>query len=282
MQGGSVERMSYEVPDLARDKKEKFLNVYLPKDYDEGDVEKRYNVLYLMHGGGEDENLLLGGPGQSLELKNIFDHMIANGEIEPLIVVTPTFNGEKKWEQGKPDLILEAEKFYEELVRDVIVKVETKYNTYTRSDSEDGLKAARKHRAFGGFSLGSMATWQVFVHCLDYFKYFLPLSGECWEYGRHSEGKYAKKTVDFLVEKVKISGYKPSDFYLFCATGEKDIAYPHMKPMMEEMKKRSNIFMESTDLQEGNFYFMECKDGDHRWYWINQYIYDILPDVFKH
>ena len=62
------------------------LNVYLPYGYDES---KQYNIFYLMHGGGENENTIFSS---DVKLNNILDHMIMNGQLEPLIVVTPTFN----------------------------------------------------------------------------------------------------------------------------------------------------------------------------------------------
>ncbi|GJM78357.1 hypothetical protein HMSSN139_08530 [Paenibacillus sp. HMSSN-139] len=106
-------------------------------------------------------------------MKKIIDHMIANGDIEPMIVVTPTFYG------GKNDTAL----FHEELIQTIMPLVETKYRTYAKSASLDDLKASRAHRAFGGFSMGSVTTWYTFIHNLDYFKYYLPLSGDSWGIG---------------------------------------------------------------------------------------------------
>jgi hypothetical protein len=40
----------------------------------------------------------------------------------------------------------------------------------------EGLMASRNHRGFGGFSMGSVATWRTFQYALDYFRYFLPMS----------------------------------------------------------------------------------------------------------
>ena len=66
---GTIERLQYIVPNLGNGKDIKHLNVYLPYCYDTNDKNIKYNVLYLMHGGGEDENLIFGGPGQNRELK---------------------------------------------------------------------------------------------------------------------------------------------------------------------------------------------------------------------
>lgn len=268
---GSIISLEYSADNLKNGKDLKKMNVYLPYGYDDADKSKKYNVLYLMHGGGENENLLFGGPGQNKELKKIIDNMIANGDIEPLIVVTPTFYG------GKDDTAL----FHEELMKDIVPMVETKYNTYTKSSSLADLKASREHRAFGGFSMGSVTTWYTFINCLDYFKYYLPLSGDCWALGDKSGSEKATLTAEYLAKVAKDSGYKPQDYYLFCATGNLDIAYPNLKPQVDAMKKLKDTFIYSSDTKKGNFYFIVSDGGTHAWNWVNQYIYDILPDLFK-
>ena len=68
-------------------------NVYLPAGYDENDTTKRYRVLYLLHGVGGSEWEWLNSNGKMDDryiICNILDHLIASGEIEPLIVVFPT------------------------------------------------------------------------------------------------------------------------------------------------------------------------------------------------
>jgi len=268
---GSIERLEYYAQTMDGGKELKKLNVYLPYGYDPDNKSKKYNVLYLMHGGGENENLLFGGPGENKELKKIIDNMIEKGDIEPLIVITPTFYG------GKNDV-----KFFpEELLNTIIPLVETKYNTYLASANLEDIKASREHRAFGGFSMGSVTTWYTFINCLDYIKYYIPLSGDCWIKGLKGGGDYPKETAEYLAEVVRKSGYKPNDYYLFCATGDLDIAYPNLNPQVEEMKKLTDVFIYSSDLTKGNFYFIVCDGGTHAWNWVNQYIYDILPDLFN-
>ena len=267
---GTIERLQYNASNLNNGTDVKYLNVYLPYGYNPSDKTKKYNVLYLMHGGGENENLLFGGPGENRELKRILDNMIARGEIEPLIVVTPTFYG------GKNDTQL----FPEELVDCIIPLVETKYNTYAASGSKEDLKASRAHRAFGGFSMGSVTTWYTYIYCLDYFKYFIPLSGDCWVLGGPGSSD-PKAVAEYLAKVAKDAGYTPRDYFIFAATGDLDIAYPNMKPQIDAMKELTDSFIYSSDTSKGNFYFMLCGGGTHAWYWVNQYIYNILPDLFK-
>lgn len=268
---GTIESIEYTVSNLSNGTDLKKLNVYLPYGYDSSDTNTKYNVLYLMHGGGEDENLLFGGPGQSRELKRILDNMIAKGDIEPLIVVTPTFYG------GKNDTAL----FHEELINDIIPLVEAKYNTHLSNGDLADMKASRDHRAFGGFSMGAVTTWYTYINCLDYFKYFIPLSGDCWAIAQTAGESKAMETAEYLAKVAKDKGYEPKDYYLFCATGDLDIAYPNMLPQIEAMKQLTDSFIYSGDINKGNFYFMVCEGGTHAWNWVNQYIYGILPDLFN-
>ncbi len=264
---GTIERLSYTWGSDV-----KYFNVYLPYGYNQSDTSKKYNVVYLMHGGGEDENLLFGGPGQNKELKVIIDNMIAKGNIAPVIVVTPSFY------KGNNDVA----GFPEELSKTLIPLVETKYNTYLKSKSTDDMKASRGHRAFGGFSMGSVCTWYTFINCLDYIKYYMPYSGDCWALGSTAGGSKPTETAAYLQNVVKKTAYKaPHDFKLFCATGSDDIAYPNMKPQMDAMKKLTDTFIYSSDIKNGNFYFMVANGGTHAWNWINQYIYNVLPDLFQ-
>lgn len=260
-QPGSIERHHYKTPNLEEGHDEKKLHVYTPYGYNANDSDKRYNVLYLMHGGGENEDLLFGGPGQSTELKTIIDNMIANERLDPFIVVTPTFYG------GKNDVAV----FYQELVDTIVPMIDSKYNT----------NASRAHRAFGGFSMGSVTTWHTFVNALDYFKYYIPLSGDSWVIEQRGGGLQAKQTAEYLANAAKQSGYAPHDYYIFSATGKLDIAYPNLKPQVDAMKQLTDAFIYSANLDKGNFYFLSNDTGTHTWYWQNQFLYNILPDLFS-
>src|SRR5699024_10083759 len=147
-QPGSIQTLDYQTPNVDGGQDDKKMHVYLPHGYDTSDSNEKYNVLYLMHGGGENEDIIFGGPNQTKELKKILDTMIEKGDIDPLIVVTPTFYGGKN----------EPAHFHEELLNDIVPLVETEYQTYAKSGSLDDIKASRAHRAFGGFSMGAVTT----------------------------------------------------------------------------------------------------------------------------
>jgi S-formylglutathione hydrolase FrmB len=268
---GTIENLEYTAVNPNNGTDTKHLNVYLPFGYNAADASKKYNVLYLMHGYGENENTVFGGPGQNKELKKILDNMIAKGDIAPMIVVTPSFYG------GMNDIAV----FHQELMTDVLPLIETKYHTYAASASPYDLKASRAHRAFGGFSMGAATTWNIYVNCIDYFKYYMPLSGGAWTFGFASDPAQFQAIAENLANVPKNTGYTPKDYYIFCATGSQDIAYPTLKPQVDAMKLLTDSFIYSANTTKGNFYFIVSDGGTHAWNWTNQYIYDILPDLFK-
>ena len=67
------------------------------------------------------------------------------------------------------------------------------------------LAASRDHRAFCGFSMGSVTTWHTFEYCLDYFRYFMPSSGSLTTDG------------DYMASIVRESGHDWDDFFIFAA-----------------------------------------------------------------
>lgn len=228
----------------------KKLNVYLPYGYDEN---KKYNIFYLMHGGGENENTIFSN---DVKLNNMLDHMIENGDIEPMIVVTPTFNGGN----------CSAENVYDEMKQSIVPFVEGKYSTYAENTTPSGLEASRMHRAFGGFSMGGGATWNVLINDIDYFGYFMPLSGHCWG------GAQA------VANAIEGSKYKDST-YILAATGTDDIAYGNLKPQIDSMKNMST-FTYTSDFSKGNLYFLEADGLTHWWGFVRHYVYDALPYFF--
>lgn len=106
------------------------------------------------------------------------DHAVADGRIEPLIIVCPTYNNTSDKDSANYSLALQlTDQYHQELTGDLIPAVEGKYSTYAEDTTGEGLKKSRDHRGFGGFSMGSVATWHTFQYCLDYFRYFMPMSG---------------------------------------------------------------------------------------------------------
>lgn len=168
-QPGEIVRFDYQTAEEA-----KYAYVYLPYGYDES---QPYDILYVMHGGGGSQESLFGGV-QGNNIKNAIDHLIENGEMKPMILVTPTFytaRHNNKGVSGSWDAVME---FPTELVDYLMPAVESAYSTYAETADDAGFAASRDHRAFSGFSMGSVTTWAVFEQCLGYFHDFIPISGD--------------------------------------------------------------------------------------------------------
>jgi len=219
--------------------------VYLPYGYSE---DQKYDVFYLMHGGWADETMTLGTPKSPSSFKNIIDHAIAAGEMRPLIIVCPTYNNTNENGRDSANFSLAmqlTENYHNELINDLIPAVEGTYSTYAASIRKDDLIASRDHRGFGGFSMGSVATWRTFQYGLDYFRYFLPMS--C--------GTSLNEKEIFAAAE----GRDPHDYFVFVVTGTDDFAYSYDKSRTDLMRA-SKYFSDVDDNATGNFAF-RVKDG---------------------
>lgn len=178
---GSLVELNYETYESRTyEQKSRKLNkraiVYLPYGYSENE---RYNVFYLMHGGWSNETTWLGTPERPGTFKNVIDHAVSDGKMKPFIIVCPTYNNESPSDSGDYTLAYGTltVNYHNERMNDLIPAVEGTYSTYADNVTPEGIKASRDHRAFGGFSMGSVATWHTFLNCLDAFRYFMPSSG---------------------------------------------------------------------------------------------------------
>ena len=211
-EAGTLEELVYETKAYATDGRsvEKRALVYLPYGYD---PDTNYNILYLMHGTGDDENYWLQTHAYN---KTMLDRMIALGEIEPLIVVTPTFYVEDDCMDGLDALTFS---FREELRNDLMPAVESKYSTWARTPDDAGFAASRDHRAFAGLSRGAVTTANsVLCGSLDYFSW----------YGIFSS---FRTTREHILETIQSENEKDlSIHYVYATTGNFDFATPYMAP----------------------------------------------------
>lgn len=210
---GTVNQIEYQTYDYFGDGAPitKKANIYLPYGYDES---KKYNVLYLMHGIGGDENEW-GMARKDSYVKSIMDHLIANGEIEPFIVVTPNGRSGKDFANTNGDW----GQFYvfgQELKNDLIPYIEQNYATYAEYDEEGyDLSVNREHRAMAGLSMGGMQTINIGIcENLELFSWYGAFSAA-------PTSNPASKVAQCITEK---SEYPINYFYNICGT-EDEIAY---------------------------------------------------------
>ena len=137
--------------------------VYTPAGYDlKANIKKRYPVLYLQHGMGEDET----GWSKQGHMQHIMDNAIASGEAVPMIVVmesgdikAPFGPGQSRDQYGNS--------FYPVLLNDLIPYIDANFRT----------KTDRDNRAMAGLSWGGHQTFDVVLTNLDKFSYIGTFSG---------------------------------------------------------------------------------------------------------
>lgn len=136
--------------------------VYTPAGYDRNNRSVKYPVLYLLHGGGGDEDAwsTLGRTCQ------ILDNLIAEGKAKPMIVVMPNGNPDQHAAQTlgipvKTDVRQYASGFdnYTSLVSDILPYVEKNYNVIRN----------RKGRAVAGLSMGGGQSFFIAFRSVDTF-----------------------------------------------------------------------------------------------------------------
>src|SRR5512143_240461 len=149
--------------------------VYLPPDYD-AQTKTRYPVLYLQHGGGEDET----GWIRQGRANFILDNLIAGGSCKPMIVVM-AYGYARRAGQPAPDLTGKpfgspeamkamedlASAFEDDVTQALIPFVDATYRTI----------ADRDHRAMAGLSMGGMQTFRITLNHLDLFSHIGGFSG---------------------------------------------------------------------------------------------------------
>ena len=138
-------------------KSERKYAVYLPPDYESSD--RSYPVLYLLHGGGDDQT----GWVQFGEVLNITDRAIREGKATPMIIIMPDANtGTRGYSNNASGTWRYEDFFFEEL----IPFVEKKYR----------IKADKKYRAVAGLSMGGDGSFTYALHHPEMFSSACPLS----------------------------------------------------------------------------------------------------------
>lgn len=149
--------------------------VYLPPNYD-SQTKVRYPVLYLQHGGGEDET----GWIRQAHANFILDNLIAAKSCKPMIVVMAYGYAKRAGHElpdltgkpfGSPEMMKAmqemASAFEDDVTQALIPFIDSTFRTLTDRD----------HRAMAGLSMGGMQTFQITLNHLDLFSYIGGFSG---------------------------------------------------------------------------------------------------------
>lgn len=137
--------------------------VYTPPGYDK-EAKKKYPVLYLQHGWGEDETAWSNQGHANL----IMDNLIADGKIKPFIIVM-TYGMTNDIRPGSPGGLrsFNIQPFQTVLLDELIPYVDASFRTI----------ADQSHRAMAGLSMGGFETHTITLARPDVFSYYGLLSG---------------------------------------------------------------------------------------------------------
>ena len=149
---GTVKKVWY--PSSLKDMKKRRMTVYLPAGYS-SNKNKRYPVLYLLHGSGGDEDAWSDG-GRATQ---ILDNLIAEGRCKPMIVVMPNGNvnlaaapgsdpDNPKVEPSANNTSSMLGDFESTFIKDIVEYVDKQYRTIPN----------KANRAIAGLSLGGLHT----------------------------------------------------------------------------------------------------------------------------
>lgn len=261
---GSITKVWYKSPALGMTRR---MYVYTPAGYE--DNADKYPVLYLLHGGGGDEDAWT-----SLGRANyILDNLIAAGKAKPMIVVMTNGNADQTasvtdWSKapdpssavgpgadGSEKEIMEGmTKFPNSLVKDVIPYVEKHFRVIANSEN----------RAIAGLSMGCLQTQIIYMTNPELFQYI-----GCFSLGIHFNKPFDIISNNILIPAYdkKLSTMKNKVFYV--GVGTEDFVYEGVQTLRKKLDER-------------NFkYLYNETGGGHTWANWRTYLADFTPRLFK-
>jgi enterochelin esterase-like enzyme len=206
-------------------------NVYTPPGYDT-QTDKRYPVLYLQHGSGEDET---GWPAQG-KMNFILDNLIAGKQATPMIVVMDrgyATDPTQPVATNAPGMSMAGNVFPDVLVKEIVPMVDAKFRTL----------ASRDHRAMAGLSMGGFQTFQTTMTNLDKFAYIGGFSGA----GFMQPGTDITKMYNGVFADANAFNQKVKVLYLSVGTTEQERMQTMVKGFHEGLEKAGikHVFYQS-------------------------------------
>ena len=236
---GSIDTLTYE-QSYEGTVYDKQAFVYVPDSYSPA---RPMNVLYLTHGWWGNAAGLAAG------VAPVVDKLEASGEVSPTIVVFATYYPDRSFATDDYEEDYALNRFFATTEIDTLIDtVESRYMTFARGDTSDqSLRASRRHRAFGGFSMGATTTWDVFTLRPQYFYGFMPMAGESW-IGREEEAD-SPRIAELVTAGVERAHYGPRDFLILASVGSEDPALWDMTPQIDELREDYPDLMTEDSLQ---------------------------------
>ena len=241
---GTIEQTTYK--DVAG--KDKRMHVYLPPGYQEG--KATYPVLYLNHGGGDDDARWSATDKNGGYAHVILDNLIAAKLAKPMIVVMPNTRGLASFKSPKPR---EPDACTREYLECILPHVEKNYRTRPNRDS----------RALAGLSMGGFVVLNTGIPNLDKFsELFVYSSGYIEDENRAA----IKENFAELLNAAEAN--KRFNVPLYFAAGETDIA-------LNNSFKTVAIFNSA-----GVRTFSVLSDGGHDWANWRRYLWQSAQIMF--
>jgi enterochelin esterase-like enzyme len=243
-------------------KSERKFAIYLPPDYDLS--TRSYPVLYLLHGGGDDQT----GWIQFGEVLHIADQAINEGKVTPMIIVMPDASAGKRGFFNDISGNWNYEDFF---FKEFMPYVEKAYR----------IKGEKRYRAVSGLSMGGGGSFMYALHHPELFSSSAPLSAyngpstvEELKEGlkRNGEGNYSDEQLSAYFEQHNTlslinstEAEKMSSVRWFIDLGDDDFIFESNSLIHIAMRKK-NIKHE-----------YRVRDGAHSWtYWRQS-----LPEVLE-
>lgn len=227
------------------------LYVYTPPGYDKN-INQKYPVVYLQHGGGEDETGWVTQGKTDLVLDNLF----ALGKAKPMIVVIANGNVRAS-AAGYTSEAMES--FKMEMTQNIVPFIDENYRTL----------ANRKNRAICGLSMGGGQSFYAGLENLDIFSAVGIFSSGLFGGIRTTLANAfdAEKEIPGLLSKSSEFNQKLDLFYISC--GEGDMRIDHTKKAVATMREKG------LKVEFNSF------PGDHEWQVWRKSFHDFASRVFK-
>jgi enterochelin esterase family protein len=237
------------------------MHVYTPPGYDGG--TDRYPVLYLLHGGGDEDSgwSTIGRAGY------ILDNLIAAGKVVPMIIVMPNGSlprpanlprftpGQTPSPEFRAAMESMSQRFTDELIKNVIPFAEKTYR----------IQPGRANRAIAGLSMGGGQTLRVLTGHCDQFAYAAIWSAGLGV-GSGTAEEWSKRNAEFLDHAEKVNG---SLKLLSICVGDKDFTLAGSKSLAEVLDKH------------GIKNELHLSGGGHTWINWRQYLNELAPRLFR-
>jgi len=220
--------------------------VYTPPAYDK-DLNKRYPVLYLQHGFGEDET---GWTNQG-KANLIMDNLIAEGKAKPFIIVMTYGMTNDIKAGGLRDFDIKP--FQTVLVDELIPYIDKNFRTL--SD--------QPNRAMAGLSMGGFETRLITLNKLDKFAYI---------------GLFSGGTIS--VEDVKNTpGFKEKVKLVFVSFGSRELDF--MKGGNRNFGGNPKDITDAISKEGINAHFYVSPNTAHEWQSWRRSLYEFAQLLFK-